>query len=215
MESISIPSTIVQIGISSTNPSNLPFYNCTTLKNVKFEDGAQSLFLSASYRDSRAPSSKAKGLFEDCPLEEVYIGRNISYIDSYVTFEESPDLCDYSAFYKQTKLTKALISSSVTAIPKYLFYRCSALSDVDIQGQLVEIPMYSFEGCNISALTLPNSVKNISKFAFSDCSNLTNFDLGNSLVTIGDFAFYSSSVSSITIPNSVTKIGKYCFANSI
>lgn len=154
LESISIPGTVVQIGISSTNPSYLPFYNCTTLKNVKFEDGAQSLFLSASYSDNRAPSSEAKGLFEDCPLEEVYIGRNISYIDSYVTFEEEPNLCDFSAFYKQTKLTKALISSSVTAIPKYLFYRCSALSDVDIQGQLVEIPFLSFAECNLCKLYL-------------------------------------------------------------
>ena len=242
LESISIPGTVVQIGISSTNPSYLPFYNCTTLKNVKFEDGAQSLFLSASYSDNRAPSSEAKGLFEDCPLEEVYIGRNISYIDSYVTFEEEPNLCDFSAFYKQTKLTKALISSSVTAIPKYLFYRCSALSDVDIQGQLVEIPFLSFAECNLSALKLPNSieeineyafqnnkamtsavlgdnVKSIGSFAFSGCSNLTNLDLGNSLVSIGDYAFQSIGSNAntglnVVFPNTLSTIGNGAFRAS-
>ncbi len=51
LESISIPGTVVQIGISSTNPSYLPFYNCTTLKNVKFEDGEQGLKLGAFYSE--------------------------------------------------------------------------------------------------------------------------------------------------------------------
>ena len=171
LESISIPSTVVQIGetyYSSNEVASLPFYNCTALKSVRFEDGEQGLVLGAAYNNSSSYQYYSRGLFSYCPLEEVYIGRNISYQDySLYTFEEAPHFFGYSAFYNQPKLTKAVISSSVTAIPKYLFYKCSALSDVDIQGQLVEIPMYSFSECNISALTLPNSVKSISEYAFN------------------------------------------------
>ena len=138
LESISIPGTVVQIGgtYNSTDyGARLPFYNCTALKSVRFEDGEKGLVL----------GSNDLGLFSYCPLEEVYIGRNISYQDlSYVTFENAPEEYGYSAFYNQPKLAKVTISPAVAAIPKYLFYKCTALSDIAIQGQLVRIPERSF-----------------------------------------------------------------------
>lgn len=151
LESISIPSTVVQIGETYSSYDegvSLPFYNCTALKSVRFEDGEKEIVLGATYNGNQ-PNG---GLFSYCPLEEVYIGRNISYQDYYssyttYTFEKKPEEYGYSAFYNKTKLTKAVISSSVTAIPKYLFYKCSALSDVDIHEGLVEIPMCSFCEC--------------------------------------------------------------------
>ena len=245
LESISIPGTVVQIGEtyetynSSNYGANLPFYNCTALKSVRFEDGEKGLVLGANYYNE----SYSRGLFSYCPLEEVYIGRNISYQNySSHTFEEIPWYYGYSAFYNHPKLTKVTISPSVTAIPKYLFYKCTALSDVAIQGQLVRIPERSFSNCNLSALTLPNSVKNIDIYAFADnlslksaalgdnvqfignyafsgCSNLTNLDLGNSLVTIGDYAFESigSNVNTglnVVFPNTLSTIGEYAFTES-
>ena len=183
-------------------------------------------------------------MFSGCPLEEVYIGRNISYqnYSNTYTFDKYPSYYGCSAFYNQPKLAKVTISSSVTAIPQYLFYRCTALSDVAIQGQLESIPESSFSDCNLSALTLPNSVKSIGMYAFADnpamksavlgdnvklidnyafsgCSNLTNLDLGNSLVTIGDYAFQSigSKVNTglnVVFPNTLSSIGKYAFKES-
>ena len=177
-------------------------------------------------------------------MEEVYIGRNISYqnYSNTYTFDKYPSYYGCSAFYNQPKLAKVTISSSVTAIPQYLFYRCTALSDVAIQGQLESIPESSFSDCNLSALTLPNSVKSIGMYAFADnpamksavlgdnvklidnyafsgCSNLTNLDLGNSLVTIGDYAFQSigSKVNTglnVVFPNTLSSIGKYAFKES-
>lgn len=243
LESISIPSTVVKIGVTYNNSdygASLPFYNCTALKSVRFEDGEKGLVLGANYYYNE---SYSRGLFSYCPLEEVYIGRNISYQDySYTSFEEKPGYYGYSAFYNQPKLTKVIISPSVTAIPKYLFYKCTALSDVAIQGQLVRIPERSFSNCNLSALTLPNSVKNIDIYAFADnlslksaalgdnvqfignyafsgCSNLTDLDLGNSLVTIGDYAFQSigSNVNTglnVVFPNTLSSIGEYAFKES-
>ena len=150
LESISIPSTVVQIGVTYNNSdygAMLPFYNCTALKSVRFEDGEKGLALGASC--SGSGSEYSRGLFSYCPLEEVYIGRNISY-QNYSdddTFEKYPWEYGYSAFYNQPKLAKVTISPAVTEIPAYLFYKCSALNNVSIQGQLVEIPMYSFSEC--------------------------------------------------------------------
>lgn len=80
MEEISIPGTVTEVGTTSTYYSssydNLPFYACTSLKKVRFEDGKQSIFLGAYYNSG---SSIGLGLFASCPLEEVYIGRNITY----------------------------------------------------------------------------------------------------------------------------------------
>lgn len=149
LESISIPGTVVQIGetyCSYDKGAVLPFYNCTALKSVRFEDGEKGIVLGAAYYYNESDS---RGLFSYCPLEEVYIGRNISYQNySSYTFEKEPESYGYSAFYNQPKLTKVTISPAVTKIPAYLFYKCSALNNVSIQGQLVEIPMYSFFGCN-------------------------------------------------------------------
>lgn len=148
LESISIPGSVVQIGETyniSDDGASLPFYNCTALKSVRFEDGEKGLALGARYNGSGIEYSR--GLFSYCPLEEIYIGRNISYQDySSYTFEEEPGNYGYSAFYNQPKLTKVTISPAVTEIPAYLFYKCSALNNVSIQGQLVEIPRSSFSG---------------------------------------------------------------------
>lgn len=146
LESISIPGTVVQIGATTYTDYMPPFDGCSALKNVRFEDGVQGLVLGARYSSD---SKYSRGLFSYCPLEEVYIGRNISYQNDSDddTFEKYPWEYGYSAFYNQPKLTKVTISPAVTEIPAYLFYKCSALNNVSIQGQLVEIPRSSFNSC--------------------------------------------------------------------
>ena len=236
MESITIPGTVLQIG-QNTGVSDLPFYNCTSLKSVRFEDGVQSLILGSYYS-----SGTGYGLFSNCPLEEVYIGRNITYQNSYYNFEKHPEYYGYSAFYNQPKLANVTISSTVTEIPSCFFKGCKALNKVSIQGQLTKIPAYSFDGCQLSVLTLSNSieeigdyafqnntklttaslgdnVKKIGKYAFSGCTKLSILNLGNSLVTIDDYAFQSIGSDTnvglnFEVPNTLSVIGKFAFYKS-
>lgn len=210
LESISVPSTVVQIG---KEDSSLAFSGCTSLKRIRFEDGTQKLILGAYYNKDYK-SNYGSGLFRSCPLEEVYIGRNISYKNNYYTFEEYPQYYGYSAFYNQPKLAKVTISSTVTEIPICLFKGCSVLSNVSIHGRLTKIPAYSFDGCNLSTLNLSNSIEEIGDYAFRNNTALTTVSLGGNIKTIGGFAFYKTSVSSINIPNNVTIIGESCFAEN-
>lgn len=212
LESISVPSTVVQIG-KEDKYSSLAFSGCTSLKRVRFEDGTQKLVLGASY-NTDYKSNYGRGLFLSCPLEEVYIGRNISYENNYYTFEEYPQYYGYSAFYNQPNLAKVTISSTVTEIPICLFKGCSVLSNVSIHGRLTKIPAYSFDGCNLSTLNLSNSIEEIGDYAFRNNTALTTVSLGGNIKTIGGFAFYKTSVSSINIPNNVTIIGESCFAEN-
>ena len=188
LESISIPGTVLQIG-QNTGVSNLPFYNCTSLKSVRFEDGASSLVLGSYYRDDRGYNGT--GLFSFCPLEEVYIGRNITYIDGRYPFEKYPQYYGYSAFYNQPKLAKVTISSTVTEIPAYLFYKNASLT-------LTSLP----------------KVKKIGASAFQDCSKLTTLNLGQDLQVVGNDAFNGcSNVTKLTFPDVTTTIGARAFQN--
>ena len=190
LESISIPATVTKIGGTYSSASHLPFYNCTSLKKVRFDDGASPLSLGANYI-SKSPYGK--GLFYYAPLEEVYIGRNIVYEDysGGDPFASSPAHYGYSAFYNQPKLTKVIIGENVTDIPAYLFYN----------------------NASITLMTLPN-VKNIGTAAFRQCSKLTTLNLGQSLVNVGNGAFYEcSNVTKLTLPNTTQKIGANAFYN--
>ena len=123
MESISIPGTVAQVGNLQwwkyeMDSSELPFYNCTSLKKVRFEDGVQPIvFGSHNYGGINSGNNYLaynKGLFSSCPLEEVYVGRNITYLENVdYSFEANPQYYGYSAFYNQPKLAKITISPSV------------------------------------------------------------------------------------------------------
>lgn len=193
LESISIPGSVVEIGETYNSRdygARLPFYNCTALKSVRFEDGEKGLVLGASYD---TPSYRYnRGLFSYCPLEEVYIGRNISYQKySSTTFENAPENYGYSAFYNQPKLTKVTISPAVTEIPAYLFYKNASLT----------------------MTTLPK-VKKIGVSAFQECSKLTTLNLGEDMQEVGNDAFNGcKNVTKLTFPDAITTIGDRAFQN--
>lgn len=192
LEEISIPGTVTEIGTTCTSESYLPFYKCTSLIKVKFEDGVQSISLGVFFSTSEPNSSYcSKGLFAYCPLQEVYIGRNIFYVnyDSYFSFEKYPEYYGYSAFYNQPMLAKVTFSSTVTEIPAYLFYKNVAMT-------LTDLP----------------KVKTIGKSAFEGCSKLTTLNFGQDLMTVDDRAFYNcTNVTKLTFPDAITTIGDEAF----
>ena len=218
MESISIPGSVVQVGNLQwgkyeKDSSELPFYNCTSLKRVRFEDGEQSIELGSHNYNGISSSSYNKGQFASCPLEEVYVGRNIKYLESNTSpFENNPQAYGYSAFYNQSKLTKVTISPSVTDIPSYLFKDCKNLVNLKISGSLVKIPEHAFDGCNISSLILPNSVETISDYAFTNNVGMKSANIGTAVKIIGNNAFSGCTVlADITLGTSLQSIGSEAF----
>ena len=118
----------------------------------------------------------------------------------------------YEAFYKCSALTSINIPNSVTEIGNNAFYNCEALTSVNIPNSVTEIGDYTFYDCALKSITIPNSVTEIGYKAFYDCSALTSVTIGNSVTSIGEGAFYHcSALKSITIPDSVTEIEKGAF----
>ena len=222
MESISIPGSVVQVGNLQwlkykMDSSELPFYNCTSLKRVRLEDGVQPIVLgSHNYWGNNTSQNYLaynKGLFSSCPLEEVYVGRNITYLENVgYSFEANPQYYGYSAFYNQPKLAKITISPSVTDIPSYLFKDCKNLVTLTISGSLVKIPEHAFDGCNISSLILPNSVETISDYAFTNNVGMKSANIGTAVKIIGNNAFSGCTVlADITLGTSLQSIGNEAF----
>lgn len=239
LESISIPSTVVQIGEVDYSVDSLPFYNCTALKSVRFEDGEKGLVLGVTYNNKG--SNYSRGLFSYCPLEEVYIGRNISYqnYSDYLTFDERPSYYGYSAFYNQPKLTKVTISPAVTKIPAYLFYKnasltmttlpkvkkigvsafqkCSQLTTLNLGEDLQVVGNDAFNGCkNVTKLTFPDATTSIGSGAFQDSSSVTEVTVGKELKSIGANAFLNcKSFTALLLPDGFTTMGESAFEGCI
>ncbi len=224
----------VTISNSVTNIENKTFGGCTSLKELRIEDGGRILHLGYN--------STNKGLFYDCPLETLYLGRYLSYETSF----------DYgsSPFYNIETLKSVTIGNSVTSIGEHVFGRCSGLTSVTIPNSVTSIGSDAFEYCTglkevhisdiaawcnidfktyysnpldyahnlylngdlVTDLVIPYGVSEIKSLAFERCFCLTSIEIPNSVTSIGSGAFsYCSGLTSVTIPNSVTSIGSDAF----
>ncbi len=96
------------------NVSNIydyAFNGCESLTKIKFDDSENSIGLGAS-----GYSNAYSSLFVDCPLEEVYMGRNISLR------HDNKSNYYYLPFYNKNTIKKLTIGSEVTFIRDYYFY---------------------------------------------------------------------------------------------
>jgi hypothetical protein len=235
---LTIPSSVTSIGYEAfsgctgltgtlTIPSsvtlieNYAFSGCTGLKNIVLEDGTALLSFGTT------SSSLADKVFENCPVESVYLGRNISY---YIY---------YSPFGNNTALTSLTVGNSVTSIGNSAgnsaFSGCTGLKDIVLKDGMATLfvsgSLYSpalesvYLGRNVpsgylfannttlTSLTIGDSVTSIGNSAFSWCTGLTELTIPNSVTEIGERAFWNcTGLTELTIPNSVTEIGTYTFS---
>ena len=208
LASVTIPNSVTSIG-------NHAFSACRSLKDLTIEDGEKTLSLGYNYYSSYGIGD---GLFADCPLETVYLGRNLSY--SY----DSRD--GYSPFYN-TPIKELTIGNCVTSIGNHAFDGCSGLASVTIPEGVTSIGDSAFDGC--SSLTSVN-ISDLSAWCRIDFEGYRanpldyahNLYLNGALVTdlvipedvseIKSYAFLGGScVTSVTIPEGVTSIGGSAF----
>ena len=114
------------------------FNGCTSLTKIKFDDSKNNIGLGASGYITYSSS-----LFKDCPLEEVYMGRDIGLY--HVSSQSNNNL----PFYSKKTIKKLTIGSEVTNIWDYFFYGCIALENI---YALSEHPI------SLKNRTFPNSI---------------------------------------------------------
>ena len=172
IESISIPAAVTAIG-------NEAFNGCTSLAELRIEDGEETLTLGYNAYNE---TEDGKGLFADCPLVTLYLGRNLEYPEQ--------GCYGYSPLMNKETLTNVTIGEYVIHINSSLL--CFST--------------------NITHLVIPGNVKNIGTHAFGACYKLTDLTIGEGVETLGNDAFNScTSLVNVTIPASVTSIGDAAF----
>ena len=126
------------------------FSGCKEIKNVIIADSEGTLTLGSNGKNP---------IFSSCPLDYVYIGRDISY--------KTGDSYGYSPFYRNTTLREVKITDKETEISENEFYGCT----------------------NLQKITIGDGVTTIGKRAFSGCSSLLYFAFGTQVADIGEEAF--------------------------
>ena len=107
-------------------------------------------------------------LFADCPLDEVYIGRKLSY--------SKASSAGYSPFYRNTSLRAVEITDAETQIYDNEFYGCTNLQTLKIGNGVKTIGKWAFSGCSsMEYFSAGYEVESIGQEAFSDCTGLTSY----------------------------------------
>ncbi len=206
--------TDLTIPPSVTSIEHDAFEECIALKNVIFKDGSLRLYLGKEYKNGW------QGLFVDCPLDSVYLGRSLYYssspYDGYSPFYnkktiKSVTVGDYVAFIGENAflgcsgITSLNMSSSVTSIEDNAFSGCTGLTEVNItyfpHWCLIDFedydsnPLYyahklKLNGTEVSNVVIPNNITKINAYTFYNCTSLTSVKFPNTITDIKNDAFY-------------------------
>ena len=207
---IKIPKTVTN---ENQNMSIGPFWGCTLLKNVVFEDGM-----------TKVPN----GILKDASaVESVELPSTVTEIGN-------------DAFNGCTSLKQLPDMSSVTKINYQSFKNCTSLESIDLSDTITEIGMLSFSGCNgLKQVKLPKNLQILTYGAFQNCTSLTEISIPKTVtnekenLSIGPFSGCTSlknvvfeegmtkvpvgilkdasAVETVVLPNTVTEIGNDAF----
>ena len=175
------PKSVVNIGF-------MAFGFCTSLKNVKMNDGLTSI---------------GEEAFLHCAITEISIPASVKTMGSRAFAE-----CHY--------MEKAVLHEGLTELGVQAFWMCKKLNSLNIPKSVNVIGDLCFNGCEaLTTVTIPDGVTKIGDSMFSGCSSLTSVDIPDSVTSIDEWAFYNcENLKNITIPESVAKFGRNAFSTA-
>ena len=205
IESISIPGNTRYI-------ENGAFFWCNNLKNVVFEDGTEELALSGVYYGS------LNGIFFQCPINTLYLGRNIvlqsvvrqhfSQLNTVIISDAVTNICD-KLFYGLTTIKKVTFGKNVERIGKEAFGHCSLEeTSADLRNVRV-VGEQAFQGTDLYSVEFSNQLDSIGKLAFNG-NNLTSLTIPSSTRYIGASAFSFGNIKSLTIEEGAEPLHLSC-----
>lgn len=222
----SLESLVIGSGIK-----RLPYIisGCDNLKDIHINDSEELLEFGVAskgtltgyydYVYSDGPSHhgtryyyyKSPSYFSNHPIEEVYIGRNIStYAEKFdSSYESGAYLTTIRSYlpippFSQTSIKKVTIGNMVTELPtmgyaNYIdeksffvgaFMDCKQLTSCELGSSVKAVSVKAFSGCeSLKNQILPNTVITIASSVFDGCTSLDTITLGCYLSSIGSNAF--------------------------
>lgn len=165
---------------------NNAFSGCTGLETLVIEDGPDKLEVGFYKWYDSSSGNICKGLFYECPLKNVYLGRNITC--------EAGTNYNYLPFYEQTKLTNLTIGNYVTKIGDYSFFNSYKLTSLTIGSSIASIGICAFSDKNSaleSITSLATTAPSAHQYAFSTAKNY--YPNATLYVPTGSLESYQSS----------------------
>ena len=145
----------------------------TGLRKLNIEDGDKILVIKASS-------------FEDCPVETLYLGRNLEYYNApRIPYDRS------SPFRNMETLTNITVGNLVTEISPDAFFNLTGITSVIIGKSVTTISEYAFNSCtNLKELVFEDSEEKlkVSNDAFWNCP-IRQLYLGRNLTHQESFEF--------------------------
>jgi len=219
VKSLTIPENVDTISFHAFN-------NLLSLKDLHIADSKNSLTI-LNYENDYAFGSS----FENCPVEEIYIGRNIVTNTESYTFGVVGlygDGCIQAGslrkvyvgdcvtelkdgFYGNENLTEVRLSPNLKLIGSGCFAKCG-LKKIDFPEGLEIIGGGAFEYCrNLEQINLPKSLKEIGSYAFEECNSVKELIVPGNVKRIGDCSFFYVPLKSLVLENGVEHIGVSAF----
>ncbi len=170
------------------------------MKSVVIEDGQEEIEFEQPY----ATQTKSY-CFEKCPLENVYIGRNLKYAKippfrdmetiKHIEFGNNVTSVLDNSFYGCKNLETVIFSNSITEIGYSAFYGCEQLESTSFPNCLIAIGESAFYGCkSLKKVVIPNNVINLGRNAFVSCDNLEEVIIEDGTKILAFGVNYSSSL---------------------
>ena len=207
IDELIVPATVIKI-------ENNAFGDYPKIKKLTIEDSNTELTLGTGnnctwFDDDKGNSFDIYPMFCNT-LNELYWGRPLKYSSSY------------SSPFANSSLNKVTFGSEVTSIPKYTFYNCYSLTNVDVKGGLVQWLSFDFSnpysspfsstnggtitvlfnGTEISgAFVIPDEITSIPSHGFQyGCTDITDLTIPATVTSIADGAFKGlSSLATIQL----------------
>lgn len=185
------------------------FNCCTSLEEVIIEEGAEIL--------NFHPDHGAESYFNDCPINKLYIGRQIA-INKYSPFSDLPLLTDVKLTNTTTSLIQGMfegcvslnhivIPSSCSVIGESAFWGCKELKNIEFLGTLSEVGKSAFSGCTSLTGIKLGPLSTLGAYAFCDCENLESIELDNGITYLSKGVLSGcKSLKTFNIPTTVSGI---------
>lgn len=140
------------------------------------------------------------GIFENCPLDSAYVGRNLAY-----TFASKDALATICHAFAYSKIKNITIGDSVTSIGNWAFERCTDLNKITIGDSVTSIGNYAFQKCTaLKEVSIGSSVSSVGDYAFNQCTDLNKIaSLNPTPPTLGSNCFSNYSATLYVPPVSL------------
>lgn len=103
--------------------------------------------------------------------------------------------------FSTSGLTSVVITEGIVTVGNGAFFRCGALTSVELPAGLETLGTGAFAATGLTSLLLPDGLLSISNSAFSECVNLESVVIPASVTFIGNLAFIGCvRLKIVTVP---------------